>query len=285
MKTRYLLIVAFAIAQVLRSATCFAQGPDSTARKTTFTWTTLLSNNANYYGQTASEKLPFAYTDLRMLTASGWHISAGGYQLLKENSAPSELHVATGFEFKLNKALSLDIGYTRSFYKKESPLLQASNPNSVSTELGFSHLFQTDLEGDYNFGKENDVFVTLTNSKIFNIHSFTAKDLLYIKPNIALSAGTQRYYTTYLEEKERRLGLPEFLDDKIPPLSQKTAYKETTVESTGFKMLSYNFQFPLIWQYGNAAFLVSYQLSILGNNVAAERKHNSFFNVGYFYQF
>lgn len=285
MKTLYFLIAAFASTQLFGSVACFAQEPDSTAQKTTFTWTTLLSNNANYYGQTASEKLPFAYTDLRMLTTSGWHISAGGYQLLKENSAPSELHVGTGFEFKLNKALSLDIGYTRSFYQKESPLLQASNPNNISAELGFSHIFQTDLEGDYNFGKENDVFVTLTNSKIVNIHSFTSKDLLYIKPNIALTAGTQRYYTTYLEEKKQRLGLPGFLDDKIPPVNQKPEYEETTVESTGFKMLSYNFQLPLIWQYGNGAFLVSYQLSVLGKNAAAEQKHNSFFNVGYFYQF
>lgn len=285
MKTLYFLALTFVVAQLSGTLDCFAQAPDSTVRKSTFTWTTLLSNNASYYGQAATEKLPFTYTDLTMRTPIGWYVSAGGYQLLEENAFPSELHVATGFELHLTKKLSLNFGYTRSFYSDNSPLLQASNPNSISAELGYNHLFQTDLEGDYNFGKESDFFVTFTNSKTISLHSFTQKDLLYIKPNIAITAGTQRYYTTYLEEKKRRLGLPDFLGDKILPVEQEPQYEETTVQSTDFKMLSYNFQLPLIWQYGSHALLASYQLSVLGKDVNTEQRHNSFLNIGYFYQF
>ena len=192
MKALYFLTLAFASALVADSVPCLAQTADSITRKTTFTWSTLLSNNANYYGQAATERLPFAYTDLRMRTAVGWYVSAGGYQLLKEGAFPSEWHVGTGLDFSIGKQISLNVGYTRSFYSDDSPLFQASNPNSISAEIGFNHLFQTDLEGDYNFGKENDFFTTLTNSKVVPLHSFTDKDLLYVKPSVALTAGTQR---------------------------------------------------------------------------------------------
>ncbi|WP_449437326.1 hypothetical protein [Pedobacter steynii] len=201
MKTIKYLFMVVTMAQLLVSTTVFAQEQDSTTRKAAFTWSSLWSNNANYYGQTASEALPFLYTDIKMSTKAGWYVSAGGYQLLKEGNFPSELHLGTGFEFSLNKTVSINLGYTRSFYSKDSPLLQASNPNNLSSEIGFSHLFQTDIGGDYNFGKENDVFLSLTNSKTVSLHSFTDKDLLYIKPTITLTAGTQRFYTTYLEEK------------------------------------------------------------------------------------
>lgn len=283
MKTIKYLFTAITIAQFMVSARAVAQEQDSTTRKASFTLSTLWSNNANYYGQSAAEALPFLYTDIKMSTIAGLYISAGGYQLLKEGNFPSELHFGTGFEFSLSKKVSLNLGYTRSFYSKNSPLLQASNPNNLSSEIGLSHLFQTDIGADYNFGKENDFFVNLTNSKTVSIHSFTDKDLLYIKPTITLTAGTQRFYTTYLEEK-KRLGLPDFLKGKLP-FEQQPEYEETTVQSTDFKMLSYNFQLPLIWQYRGSAVMVSYQLSVLGKNVQSEQKKNSFLSVGFFYQF
>ncbi|WP_164111744.1 MULTISPECIES: hypothetical protein [Sphingobacterium] len=261
-----------------------AQTSDSTAQKTTFTWTNLWSSNANYYGQTAGESLPFVYTDLTLRTPIGWYVSAGGYQLLKEGNFPSELHVGTGFEFALGSKGTLNVGYNRSFYSKDSPLLQASNPNSATVELGLTHLFQTDLGADYNFGQEDDFFVTLTNSKIVPLHSFTAKDILYIKPNISVTAGTQRFYTSYIEETQKHPGLGSILNGKNPT-QQEVTYTETTVISTDFTLLSYNFQLPVIWQYGNGSFLASYQLSLLGKEVQSEARKNSFFNVGYFYQF
>lgn len=214
MKTIPYLLMA--MAPLFISVSALAQTQDSISKKTTFTWSSLWSNNASYYGQAAAQTLPFLYTDLTMRTDMGWYVSAGGYQLLKEGNFPSELHVGSGFEFSLGEKVVLNVGYSRSFYSKDSPLLQASNPNSVSSELGISHVFQTDLGADYNFGKEDDYFVTLTNSKVLRLHSFSSKDVLYVKPTVALTAGTQRFYTTYLEERKRRLGLLNFLEDKIP---------------------------------------------------------------------
>lgn len=279
--TTYLSIV---IAVLLMASQASAQAQDSTSRKINFTWSSLWSNNASYYGQAAEESLPFLYTDLTMRTPIGWYLSAGGYQLLKEKHFPSELHLGTGFEFKLSQAISLNLGYSRSFYSKDSPLLQASNPNSLSAEVGFSHFLQTDIGADYNFGKDQDIFVSLANSRSVPIHSFTDQDVLYIKPTVTLTAGTQKFYTTYLEEKQRRLGLPDFLGDKLP-IEPEPTYEETTVESTNFKMLSYNFQLPVIWQYKKSAFMASYQLSIIGKDVSTERSTNSFLSIGYFYQF
>jgi len=262
-----------------------AQEKDSVDKKTTYTLSALWSNNANYYGQVASESLPFGYVDLAVRTPIGWYISGGGYQLLKEGNFPSELHLGTGFEWEFGKRFSASIGYSRSFYAKQSPLLQASNPNSVSGEIGINHFLKTTLGADYNFGKDEDIFVNLENSKIIPLHSFTPKDVLYIKPTVTLTMGTTSFYKTYLEEQEHRLGLPDFLEDKIPT-NNKTTTKETTVETTEFRLLSYNFQLPAIWQYGNSSFMLSYQLSVLAKKTSASmRRNNSFLTVGYFYQF
>ena len=253
----------------------------STKKKNTFTISTLVSSNASYYGQTAKEKLPFTYLDLKLKTTSGFYISGGGYQLLKEDNFPSELHLSTGFEFDLGSGVDFAIGYTRSFYSKTSPLLQASNPNNASAILGVDHLFRTELTGDYSFGKSKDVFISLDNSKNILLGQLGKKNSFFLKPTISIVAGTQRFYTTYIEEQTLRNGLGSIL----PILGgNQPQNKETTTESTGFNLLSYNFIVPLIYYRGKGAVLFSYQLSVLSNKVAQGSRSNSFFSLGYFYQ-
>ncbi|TJZ59962.1 hypothetical protein FAZ15_13820 [Sphingobacterium olei] len=256
---------------------------DSTAvvlKKTTLTLSSVVSSNANYYGQTAQEALPFGYLDFRLRMPSGWYASSGGYQLLTEDNFPSELHLGTGFEFDITPNIALDLNYTRSFYAKDSPILQASNPNSASASIEFTHYFKTGLTGDFNFGKSEDIFLSLTNSKDIQLAQW-GSNLLHLNPGINIVAGTQRFYVTYMEETSRRL-----LGGLLPiPLPGNGETVETTTVSEDFNLLSYNFNLPLVFYRGKSALMLSYQLSLLSKKTGQERSQNSFLSLGYFYQF
>lgn len=256
----------------------------SVKKENTLTLSSLVSSNANYYGQTAAEALPFTYVDVKLRTSWGWYISGGGYQLLKENNFPSELHLSSGFEFNLGPKADFEVGYTRSFYSKASPLLQASNPNSLSSTIGVDHLFRTQLTGDYNFGQSEDIFISLENSKNILLAQLGTKNTFYLKPGISIVAGTQRFYTTYIEERKQWMG---GLNNILPlPVQEnnETQTTETTTASTDFSLLSYNFNLPLIYYRGKGAIMLSYQLSVLSNKTAQGSSPNSFFSLGYFYQ-
>lgn len=253
----------------------------SEKKQNTLTLSAVASSNANYYGQTAAETLPFAYLDLKLRTSWGWYISGGGYQLFKENNFPSELHLSTGFEFDLGPNADFEVGYTRSFYSKASPLLQASNPNSLSSTIGIDHLFRTELIADYNFGQSEDVFISFDNSKNILLGQLGEKNTFYLKPGISIVAGTQRFYNTYIEEQKQWLGLDKILP--IPGNNQPQTTEKTTV-STDFSLLSYNFNIPFIYYRGKGAVMLSYQLSVLSNKSAQSNRSNSFFSLGYFYQ-
>jgi hypothetical protein len=253
----------------------------SSEKRNTLTLSSIVSSNANYYGQTAAEALPFAYVDLKLRTSWGWYISGGGYHLLKENNFPSELHLSSGFEFNLGPKADLEVGYTRSFYSKASPLLQASNPNSLSSTIGIDHLFRTELTADYNFGKSEDIFISLDNSKNILLGQWGQKNTFYLKPGISIVSGTQRFYTTYIEERKQWMGLNNILP--IPENNQNQTTETTTV-ATDFSLLSYNFNAPLIYYRGKGAVMLSYQLSVLSNRTAQGKRSNSFLSLGYFYQ-
>lgn len=253
-------------------------------KQNTLSLASVISTNANYYGQTAAETLPFTYVDVKLRTASGWYISGGGYQLLKENSYPSELHLSSGFEFSLGSKADFELGYTRSFYSKSSPLLQASNPNSLSSTIGLDHLFRTELTADYNFGQSEDVFISLNNSKDIRLAQLGSKNTFHLKPGINIVAGTQRFYTTYIEERKKWTeGLNGILPFPVEDRSENET-TETTKVSTDFSLLSYNLNLPLIYYRGKGAIMLSYQLSVLSNKSAQGNSPNSFFSLGYFYQ-
>ncbi|WP_353138556.1 hypothetical protein [Pseudopedobacter sp.] len=251
-------------------------------KKTTLTLSSLVSSNASYYGQAAEKQLPFGYLDLKVRTPIGWYASAGGYQLLTEDAFPSEIHVGTGFEWELGKKVELGIGYTYSFYAKESPLLQASNPNSASASASFTHYFKTEVEADYNFGQTKDIFISFNNSKDIKLAEW-GSNLLHVNPALNIVGGTQRFYTTYVEERKTQSG---GLGGLLPvPGKGQSEFVETTEESTSFNILSYNMQVPFIWYRGQGAVLLSYQLSFLTEKTEQEKRQNSFFSLGYFYQF
>lgn len=248
----------------------------SEAEKTTFTLATVYSNNVNYYGQVAGERMPYLALAGVVRFPFGGYFSGLAYKLFSDSSLVSASALSAGYEFAITKKLTGDINYTHTFYPENSPFLQASNPGVASATLAYNHLFTTGLSFDYAFGKESsDYFLTLSNSKAFDFYTKNTKAIISITPQIDVISGTQQFYSTYREKRNNK-GKP-----PVPGPPQ-----EITSEFKKFGLLSYNFKIPVSYSRASYMFEAAYQLSVLGNNVASEPgSAHSFFTISAYYQF
>jgi hypothetical protein len=253
---------------------------DSTA-KASLTLAAVYGNTANYFGQTTSEKLPYVLSYGAYRLKSGIYFSASALTLLNNTSGVAAIDLSAGYGFNLAKNVEGNLSYTRSFYQKNAPLLQASNENNVNGELSFTHFLKSSLSADYAFGKQSDVFVSFTNSKLVTLGRFSDKDLVSFEPAFSVIGGSQRFYQTYTTQKERRKNL---LDPLFPGKPSKP--ETTTVESTEFDVLAYTLSLPLAYSRSSYTFEASYQASLASKKMEeSSGKPVSIFNLGFYYMF
>ena len=265
-----------------------AQTQSDTTQKTTFIVAALYSTNANYYGQSTEEKLPYVLTNASVKFPGGLFLSASAYKLINFGSGISAADASVGLETNLNKSESLtgDISYSRSFYPENSTLIQAANENTVSASLNYSWSWlNTSLTADYAFGKESDFFVSFSNSKEIALATFNDQAYISIEPAIEVVGGTQQFYETYTTKKN----LKDKVKDKIKnPLNPpgKGSTTTTTVASSSFDLLSYNLKLPVAYNRTHYMVEASCQLSILGEKVeTSSTRPRSFFNLSFYYLF
>jgi hypothetical protein len=259
--------------------------PDSTKTKSTLTVGGTYCNNADYYGQKAEVSIPYAAVAATYRFGSGFYFTGLAYRLLKDTSRIiSAGSLGGGYDFKLSKKLTAGISYSHTFYPSYSPLLQAANPDNASASLTYEGFLTTKLNADYAFGKATDLFVTAGTGKQINLGHITKKDVISITPEITVTAGTQHFYQTYLKEKrlaDSLLGLILTPVTGTPPQQGST-----TVETTAFNLLSYNFKCPLAYNRASYLFEINYQLSVLSNKAqSGAGRANSFFSASFYYQF
>lgn len=258
---------------------------DSVAAKSTLTLGATYCNNADYYGQKAVESNPYIAASATYRFRSGIYFSGLAYRLLKDtiNTVSAE-NLRGGFEFSISKKLSADISYSHTFYPSYSPLLQASNPDNVTAALTYENFLSSKLTADYAFGKSTDFFVTAGTGKQINLGHLTEKDIITIAPTVAVTAGTQHFYQTYLIEKKLEDSL---LGIILPPLTgPETTEVSQTVTTTQFSILSYNFNCPLAYSRAGYMIEINYQLSLLSNKAeSGPGQLNSFFSASFYYQF
>ncbi|SFH43484.1 hypothetical protein [Pedobacter insulae] len=258
-----------------------AMAQQDSSKKTTITLATLYNSDVSYYGQATKEKLPYVLVNATLRFPVGLRLSAGSYKLLNYGSGISETDIGVGFDHDFNEKLNIDVSYIRSFFPANSPLLQASNENNLNISSSYSWPWlKTSLDLDYAFGTQNDIFLSLNNSKEINLGSvFNEKNIIYMEPAIELIAGTRYFYETYTVAKAKR----------NPGKGKGNSGNEATSvtsESQEFDLLSYNFKLPLSFSRANYIAEISYQLSVLGVKAGEElKKQQSFFGLAFYYQF
>lgn len=258
---------------------------DSVVEKSTLTLGATYCSNADYYGQKAEENIPYLAASATYRFRSGIYFSGLAYRLLKDTAnTVSAANLRAGYEFNISKKISADISYSHTFYPSYSPLLQASNPDNISASLTYENFLSTKITGDYAFGKSTDFFLTLGTGKQINLGHLTEKDIITLTPVVAVTAGTQHFYQTYLVEKKLQDSL---LGIILPPLTgQQTSEVSQTVTTTQFSVLSYNLNLPLAYSRAGYMIEINYQLSLLSNNAeSGPGQLNSFFSASFYYQF
>lgn len=262
---------------------------DSTVatKKNTLTLASIYANDASYYGQRPETASPYAAVAATYQLKSGIYFTGLTYKILTEdNPNISAANIGAGINFKLSKKLSADIRYTHSFYPELSPLLQSINTENVS--LGFKHSgwLETVVSSDYAFGQTNDVFATGGFAKDINLFSISDKDLVSLKPYAYAVAGTQRYFETYVQEQKIRDSVLGITTIPILGGGTTTSSDTTTRVNNSFDVLSYNLEIPLTYSRANYAIEASVQLAWLSKRAQSQPgKLNTFFTVGFYYQF
>ena len=276
------------IAVVQESPTDTIVAPDSpVVAKTTFTMGAVLGNNTSYYGQKPLDPTPYLAVAGSLKFPSGIYFTGTAYKLLNDSgSLASAGSLGAGIEVKLGNKVTADFSYNHTFYPMNSPFLQAANNNTLSGTLTYNYFLTSSFNYDYAFGDQQDMFATFSTSKFINCGNlFSKKDGFGFTPALEISAGTQRFYQTYITEKKIRdsiAGIPLLL----LPGTEQTVTETTTDLKTSFDLLCYTFKLPL--SYYRASYLVeaAYQLSVLSNKVeSAPGSKNSFFTLSFYYQF
>lgn len=265
------------------SNSCFAALDSTLVKNSSLTLAAIYGSNANYYGQTAEQHLPFVLTNASYRLKNGIYFSAGAYKLLNiGESAISELDLSAGYEVDVTRNFNASFGYTRSFFEQNSPLLQAANENTISASLAYDWRFlKTSFSSFYAFGTQNDVFLSLNNSRSFNLGSIVKdKDYISLEPGFEVVGGTLQYLEEYIVRRERQVQIPG------APRVDDNQYSILTRSASTFDMLTYNMNVLLGYNRNNYLIETAYQLSYLGKSISAtNRKPRSFFNLSLYYQF
>ncbi len=274
-------------AALLFAENTFAQR-DSTqadAKRTTLTIAGIYGNNANYFGQTAEQKLPYMLTNASLRLKSGLYFSVGSYKLINAGGPLiSEFDLSAGYEVDLSKNFNAAFGYTRSIFAQNSPLLGAANENTLSASLAYDlNIFKTGLNTYYAFGTQRDLFMSFTTSKTLNLGSlFSKNDFISFEPGLELVGGTLHYLEEYIVRRDKPQN-PMFFGQNPP--SREYNYKITR-DASSFDMISYNLNFLLGYNRSNYLIETGWQISALGKNVLeSKQKARSFFNLSLYYQF
>lgn len=263
-----------------------AMQQEAAAVKSTLTIGASYSNNVNYYGQRALEKMPYLLAMASWRHHSGFYLTGAGYKLLKDSGGVvSASSLGAGVGFKLGKSLSADINYSHTFYPTGSPFIQAANAHNASASLSLEKWLTTSANVDYAFGKTQDVFASLATSKVVSLGSlFNPNDVVSITPGIEITGGTRHFYETYITEKRLRDSLAGIL---LPPLlgGDDSETVSTTKTNTSFDLISYNFKLPLAYSRSSYQLEIAWQLSVINKKVTGSAQTNSFLTASFYYQF
>lgn len=252
-------------------------------KKINITAAAIYSSNASYYGQTTADKLPYVLANATIRFPVGLYLSAGSYKLLETGNGLSETGLGIGFEHDFSERLSGSIGYTKSFFPVNSPLLQAANDNNLDFSVSWEWpWFKSKLQTNYAFGSQNDIFLGFENSRSIELGQlFNEKDALSIEPAIEIVAGTQHFFNTYQQQKARKNN-----GNGKGNNNNDGNIVVITEPATSFNLLSYNFKLPLYYSRASYMAELSYQFSALGTEAITEAKRSqSFVGLGFYYQF
>ena len=224
-------------------------------------------SNSSFFGRTQSMAYPYATGELTYTSPVGLWGSVMAYNLFSTATFIDETDLSLGYDQDLSKKVDFSASYSHFLFPAASPLVKSSVNNSLDAALGFdwSYLY-TRLNGAYLFGNgSGDFFLTLDNSRTFTIDGiFTADDYVEITPRVSVTAGTQSFAETSVQQQIKN----------GKPTKKNTT---TTVPATRFGALSYELRLPVSYTFGKfsagAAYRYLVPVNVLPDDDSAARSY------------
>ena len=236
-------------------------------------------SDALFFGRTGPIKYPFVTGDLIYNTKQGFF--AYGSILKVLGYAPiDEVDLGGGYFYKFSKDFSGAASYTRFIFNKDANVIKSASSNDINLKNSYDwHLVKTSVIMDYLFGKSNDFFVTVTNSKYIETSwsDFYDKYYLSFNPSFNFITGTQNFVQRYSLDHRFKDDIDNIYAHNDP---NSARYNRK------FKMLNYSFKLPIAYNRPHYTFEASWRYSIPVNvEGALENRKESFFNFTFYYLF
>jgi len=238
-------------------------------------------SDAMFFGRTGPITYPFFSTDVVYNTKAGFFVYGSALRLIGYRTSVDEVDVGGGYLYRPTKKFSGSISYNRFIFNKEERIIESATSNDINWKNSMDWKpFKSTIILDYLFGKSSDFFMTVTQSKYFETKGniFDDKDYLSFNPAISAIIGTQNFVQRYSLDHQDRLDA-----DNIYKFGPGGA---SNFNNGRLNMLNYSFKLPIAYNRPHYTFEFSYKYSIPVNvEGALENKHESFYNLSFFYVF
>jgi hypothetical protein len=236
-------------------------------------------SDALFFGRTGPVKYPFVTGDLIYNTKQGF-FAYGSILKVLGYTPIDEVDLGGGYFYKFSKDFSGAASYTRFIFNKDANVIKSASSNDVNLKNSYDwHFVKTSVIMDYLFGKSNDFFVTVTNSKYIETSwsIFDDKDYLSFNPSFNFITGTQNFVQRYSLDHRFKDDIDNIYVHNDP---NSARYNRK------FKMLNYSFKLPIAYNRPHYTFEASWRYSIPVNvEGALENRKESFFNFTFYYLF
>jgi hypothetical protein len=237
-------------------------------------------SDAMFFGRTGPIRYPFYSADVVYNTKQGFFAYGSLLRLIGYRTSIDEIDIGGGYLYRPSKKFSGSISYTRFIFNKEQRIIESATNNDINFKNAYNWgPFKSTVILDYLFGRSNDFFVTISQSKYFepNWRLFSNNDYITFNPSISMILGTQNFVQTYALDHQTR-----FVSANI----YKNDYSPYQYNNGRFNALNYSFKLPIAYNRPHYTFEFAYKYSIPVNvEGTLMNRRESFYNLTFYYLF
>jgi hypothetical protein len=258
---------------------------DTIIRKQSVSVGVSYGSDALFFGRTGPIKYPFFTGDAIYNSKSGLFVYASVLKVL--GYAPvDEVDIGGGYFYKLSKSFSGAASYTRFIFNKNANVIKSASSNDINIKNAYDwKISKSTVILDYLFGKTNDIFVTVSQSKYFETSwsIFDDQDYLSFNPSVNLIIGTQNFVQRYeVDHNYPTVISPDILQHIDP----STARLNSARRNREFNILNYSFKVPIAYNRPHYTLEASWRYSMPVNvEGSLKNRRESFFNFTFYYLF
>ncbi len=256
---------------------------DTIVKKASISAGVSYGSDVQFFGRTGPIKYPYVSSDVIYNTKNGFLLYTYGLKILGYNPLFDEIDFGGGYLFHYSKRFTGTISYTHFFFNRDAAqVIKSASSNDINWKNTFDLKFlKFNAIGDYLFGDENDIFVTVNATKHFEskFSVFNDKDYLTLDPTVSAIMGTQNFVQRYATDHAYRLDIDDiYVDNPTEP--------KFSQDNSQFNMLNYSIKIPIAYNRPHYTLEFAYKYSIPVNvEGLLKNHHESFYSLTFFYVF